>query len=137
MMDSFDAYSHALAALAGWGVLMTVLMILSTRGRTPENRTASGAVKRNYADPAYRRGRAFANAIETTGPFIAVTLAAILTGASPFWVNLFASVFLLARVFMAAVHIGTEVQALRSLGFVIGFVCILALAVLSLGAAFT
>lgn len=137
MMESFDAYSHALAAIAGWGVLMVVLMGLSTTGRSTDNRTESGMIKRNYADPTYRRARAFANAIETTGPFLAVTLAAILTGASPFWVNLLASIFLVGRVFMAAVHVGTQIQGLRSLGFAIGFFCILGLAGFALVAAFT
>jgi uncharacterized MAPEG superfamily protein len=136
-MEQFDAYSHALAALAGWGVLMVVLMGLSTGGRSADNRTASGAVKRDYADPAYRKGRAFANAIETTGPFLAVTLAAILLGANPFWVNLLASVFLVGRIFMAVVHVGTENQGLRSLGFSVGFFAIAGLAGFALVAAFT
>ena len=136
-MDQFDAYSHALAAIAAWGVLMVVLMGLSTTGRSPDNRTQSGMIKRDYADPTYRRARAFANAMETTGPFLAVTLAAILLGANPFWVNLLASIFLVARIFMAVVHVGTENQGLRSLGFSIGFFCILAIAGFALVAAFT
>ena len=43
------------------------------------------------------------NAIETSGPFIGATVAAILAGAAPFWVNLFASVFIVARVAVAYV----------------------------------
>ncbi|WP_187428667.1 hypothetical protein ROLI_012340 [Roseobacter fucihabitans] len=135
-MEAFQAYSHALASLALWAILVPILGMQSTRGRSAENRCACGKPHRNYADPVYRSERAFMNAVETSGPFIAALMAAILTGASPFWVNLFASVFILARVGMAVAHIKTENQALRSAGFATGLLCVLALAVLGLVAAF-
>lgn len=130
-MDAFAAYSHALAAMAGWSILMMVLSGFSTIGRSPENRAECGLPKRNYADPSYRRTRAFANAIETTGPFIAATVAAILIGASPFWVNLLASLFLVSRIVMAYVHIATENQPARSAAYVIGWLCMVGLAVMA------
>lgn len=132
----FEAYSHALASLAGFGLLIVILSMISTTGRTAENRCDCGLVKRDYADPGYRRGRAFANAIEIAGPFIAVTLAAVMVGAAPFWVNLLASVFLASRVGVAAVHIGTTYQALRSAIWMIGTLCVLALGVIAIWGAF-
>lgn len=135
-MDIFDPYAHALASLAAFSLLMMILGALSTVGRSAENRTESGMVKRNYSDPAYRRGRAFLNAIESAAPFVAATLAAILVGATPFWVNLFATLFLVARIAVAAVHIGTEIQWLRSLFWTVGTVCIFALGILALIGAF-
>lgn len=131
-----QTYGHALASLAGFAILMMVLAALSTVGRSADNRCACGHVKRNYADPAYRRGRAFMNAIEIAVPFVAASFAAILVGAAPFWVNLFTSVFLVARIAMAVVHIGTEIQPLRSAAWVLGTLCVLALAVLAIGGAF-
>lgn len=135
--NGFGAYSHAIAALALWGLLMQVLALWSTRGRTPENRTESGLPKRNYAEPSYRAHRAFANAIESTGPFIAGTVAAILAGAAPFWVNLFASVFIVARLAMAYVHIATENQNARSACYVLSWACMIALGIMGLVAAVT
>ena len=132
----FAPYAHALAALAGWALLMMVLMGLSVRG-TPRAKTESGHPVRDYADPFYRRSRAYLNAVETAGPFVAVTVAAILTGAPPFWVNLLASVFLVARIVMAIVHIRTENQPLRSACFAAGFFCVMGLAALALVGAFT
>ena len=76
------------------------------------------------------------NAVETSGPFVAATVAAILIGASPFWVNLFASVFLTARIVMACVHIGTTNQPMRSLFWSISMLCVLALAVMAIWRAF-
>ena len=136
-MDSFAAYSHALAAVAGWGLLMVVLSGLSLKGRTPENRAECGLPKRNYAEPSYRTHRAYANAIESSTPFLTGVLVCVLMGASPFWVNLFASVFLVARIAMAYVHIATENQNARSATYGISWVCMIALGVMALIAAFT
>lgn len=135
-MEAFDAYSHAIASLAIWTLIVTVLAGLSTAGRTPENRCACGKPKRDYSNVVYRRERAFANAVENSGPFIAATLAAILAGAAPFWVNLLASVFIVSRIVMALVHIRTENQPARSAAFVVGWLCMLVLAVMALFAAF-
>ncbi|WP_375228090.1 MAPEG family protein [Roseobacter sp. S98] len=132
----FDAYSHALAALALWAVLVSVLGMVSTRGRSPENRCDCGKPKRDYANPVYRAERAFMNAVEVSGPFVAATVAAVLTGAAPFVVNLLASLFIVVRVAMAFVHIRTENQSARSACFAAGLLCILALAVMAVVAAF-
>jgi uncharacterized MAPEG superfamily protein len=106
-MEHFAQYTHAIAALALWGLLMVALAMISTRGRTAENRCACGKPKRDYSDPVYRRERAFANAIETSPAFLATTLAAIMAGATPLLVNILASVFLVSRLAMAFVHIRT------------------------------
>ena len=107
-MESFAVYSHALAALAGWGLLTMILSGLSTRGRNADNRAECGLPKRNYAEASYRAHRAYANAMESTTPFLTGTVVCILAGAAPFWVNLFASVFLVARIAMAYVHIAHD-----------------------------
>ncbi len=129
-------YSHAIASLGLWAVLVSVLAALSTIGRTAEARCDCGKPKRDYGDPVYRRERAFMNAVEGSGPFIAATVAAILIGAAPFWVNLFASVFIVARIGMAAVHIGTTVQGARSAFFMVALVSVLAQAIMAVVAAF-
>ena len=132
----FEAYSHAIAALAIWGIMVSVLGAISTRGRTPENRCDCGKPKRDYSNKVYRSERAFMNAVEGSGPFIAVTVAAILIGAASFWVNVFASLFIVARLGMAIFHIRTENQPMRSLFYMLGLLCVLALAVMTVVAAF-
>ena len=135
-MELFDAYSHALASLAGYALLMIALSAMSLSGRTDEHRCDCGQPKRDYNDAVYRRGRAFQNSIESVGPFVAALMAAILTGGSPLWVNVFASVFLLARIAMAVLHIGTTNQNMRSATWVVGVVCVIALAVIGIIGAF-
>lgn len=136
MMEHFDAYGHALAALTVWGLMIVVLSMVSTRGRSAETRCDCGKPKRNYADPVYRRERAFMNAVEVAPAFIAVTVAAMLAGATPFVVNLFASLFLVSRIAMAVVHIRTENQPMRSAAFVVGILCIVIIGVATLRAVF-
>ncbi|MFY9211683.1 MAG: MAPEG family protein [Aestuariivita sp.] len=132
MMDIFAPYAHAIASLAIWPLIITVLSMVATRGLTPENRTESGQPRRNYDDRAYRAHRAFMNALEASGPFIAAVLAAILSGASPVWVNIFASVFIVSRIAVAFVHIGTTNQPMRSLVWMVGLISILGLVVMAL-----
>lgn len=134
-MEYFDAYSHAIASLALWSVICLVLGAVSTQGRTAENRCACGQPKRDYSDVVYRRGRAFANAIEMNGPFIAATVAGILAGAAPFWVNLLASIFIVSRIAMAVVHIKTENQPMRSVAWAIGMFCVFIMALMAAWAA--
>ncbi len=134
-MTPFAPYAHAIASMAGWGLLMVVLTVLSVIG-SPRGRTPGGLPVRDYSDPFYRRDRAFRNAVETTGPFLAVTVAAILVGASPFWVNLLASVFLVARIAVAAVHIGTTIEPLRSAFWSVGMLCVLILGGMAFVSAF-
>lgn len=135
-MEIFAPYGHAIASLALWAVIISVLAALSTRWLTPENRCGCGKPLRNYDDRGYRSHRAFLNAIEASGPFIAAVLAAILSGAAPFWVNLFASVFVVARIVVAYVHIGTTNQPMRSAIWSVGLFCILGLVVTALLAVF-
>ncbi|MGC1505173.1 MAG: MAPEG family protein [Sulfitobacter sp.] len=136
MMEFFEPYSHAIASLGLWALISLVLGALSTVGRNAENRSDCGLPKRDYSDVVYRRGRAFANAMEMNGPFIAAVVAGILAGASPFWINLLASVFIVSRIAMAAIHIGTENQPLRSLSWAIGMFSVFAMGLMAVVAAF-
>lgn len=131
-MEAFDAYGHAVASLALWGLWMIALSMISTSGKTPKDRSESGLPKRDYSNEAYRRHRAFQNAIETSPAFLTTTLAAILAGASPVSVNWLASLFVVSRLVMAFVHIRTENQPMRSAAFGFGWLMIVLMAVLAL-----
>ncbi|MBS1304207.1 MAPEG family protein [Loktanella sp. SALINAS62] len=134
-MDGLSAYHPALAVLGLWAVLLVVLSGLSLRGRTDDDLCACGSPRRDYANPVYRRHRAYHNALETNAPFLAAAVAAVLTGAAPFWVNGLCVVFLLARVVMAVVHIRSENQPLRSACYAVGWFALVGLAVLAVFAA--
>lgn len=135
-MEAFDAYSHAIVSLALWPIVLIVLNFVAVPGKTPENTLPSGHPIRDYSNIVYRRSRAQANAMEISGPFIAATVAAILAGADAFWVNTLASVFLVSRIVLPVVHIGTTIEPLRSAVWMVGLVCVIALAVMAARAAF-
>lgn len=130
-MEQFASYGPAIASVALWALVLMVLSGLSLKGRSADALCDCGLPKRDYADPVYRQHRAFQNALETSAPFLAATLAAILAGAGPFWVNLLAGVFLLSRIAMAVVHIGTVNQSLRSACYGIGWLCIVVTALMA------
>ncbi|TFL20228.1 MAPEG family protein [Jannaschia formosa] len=132
----FEPYAHAIASLGIWSLLTIALIPLSIAGKA-RALSDSGHPVRDYADPMYRRHRALQNSMEITGPFLAATLAAILAGAAPFWVNLLVSVFVLARIATAVVHVATENQGLRSATWAVGMLCLAVLAVMAVIAAFT
>ena len=133
---AFAPYSHAIASLGIWSLLTIALIPLSIAG-TARARSDSGHPVRDYGDPMYRRHRALQNSMEAAGPFLAATTAAILGGAPPFWVNLLVSVFVLARIATAVVHVATEIQWLRSATWAVGMFCLACLAVLATVSAFT
>lgn len=133
-MIDFSLYSHALAALALWAIMVPVLAATATRGTI--NRAPCGKPVRDYDDPCYRRERALQNALEMSGPYIAATLAAVLTGGAPLLVNLLASLFIVARIAMAYVHTATTNQPARSAFWFLSTLCVLGLALTALYGAF-
>ena len=94
---------------------------------------SGGAPKEDYANIGYRAHRAYMNLTEILPAFAAVAIAAMMVGASPFWVNLLAAVFFVSRVVMAVVHIGGYGKAdggLRSMIFTIGWACCIGLSIM-------
>jgi len=130
-MEAFAPYGHALVALAAtaiFGLLMAPIagMRKAALGLAPG---AEPEAEADYASPAYRWHRAYLNLAESMGFFAAVTVAAILAGGRPFWVNLYASVFFVSRVVMAVIHIrglGGADRSLRSFAYALGMLmCVL------------
>lgn len=138
-MESFAAYSHALAALAGFVLIVLALSPFSALAKQKSGLAPGGAPAEDYANPAYRLNRAYLNGCETLPAFLTVTLLAILAGAAPFWVNLLASLVLVTRVLMVIVHIrgaGRAQAGPRTIFYVTGWALMLGLAILALVALF-
>ncbi len=128
-MEQFGSYGHAIfamAATAGFGLILSPLsgMRKAALGLEP-----GAEPKADYSTAVYRWHRAYCNLSETIGFFVAVTLAAILAGANPFWVNTFAALFFVSRLVLAFVHIkgiGKSDMGARSFTYVAGwFFCMM------------
>ncbi|QGY00333.1 MAPEG family protein [Roseovarius faecimaris] len=137
-MEPFAPYSHAIVALAGTAILLLIMSPLSAMKKSAMGLAPGATPEQDYTNACYRWHRAYGNLAESIGTFAAVTLAAILAGASPFWVNLLASLFLVIRIFLAVVHIkgiGKPDMSLRSFTYVAGWLICLILALLAIFAA--
>ena len=138
-MQLVAEYSHAIASLVIFALLVLALSPFSALAKQGRGLAPGATPEQDYSDKAYRLNRAYLNGTETLPAFLTVTLAAILLGASPFWVNLLASLALVARVAMLIVHlrgIGKPHSGLRSVFYVVGWACMVGLAILALVAAF-
>lgn len=139
-METFASYGHAIASLAGMVLLWAVMNPLSAIMKEKAGAVPGGPPpSSDYGNAAYRWYRAYANLTETMPFFVAAVTAAMLAGASPYWVNLLAALFLLSRIAVAVIHvrgIGKPSGGARSIVFVIGWALNIALAVFALVAVF-
>ncbi len=139
-MEVFSPYAHAIASVA---IFAIITLALSPAAGVARNRAgvAAGAMPpADYSNRDFRICRAYQNATENIGILAAVVLAAVLAGASPFWVNLFASLSVVFRLAMVYVHItgmgATKDPGPRTIFFVLGWLMMLLIAIMALVAAF-
>jgi uncharacterized MAPEG superfamily protein len=139
-MEAFAEYSHAIAALGFFALITLALSPLAGVARNRSGAVAGSLPKADYADRDFRICRAYQNATESLGAFAAVLLVAVLAGAAPFWVNLFAALAVLSRVAMVYVHIngiGSDKEpGPRTILYVFGWLMMLLILILGLVAVF-
>lgn len=138
-MEPFAAYGHAIVSIALWALVVLLLSPISALAKSKAGLVPGAAPQADYTDPVYRLYRSQQNSAENLAVFAAVTFAAMLAGASPFWVNWLASVAFVARLVMVFVHIqgiGKPRNGARTVLFVFGWALHAVLAVLAIFAAF-
>lgn len=138
-MEAYAEYSHAVASLVIFALIVLFLAPFSALAKQSKGLAPGATPDQDYSDKAYRLNRAYLNGTETLPAFLTVTVAAILLGASPFWVNWLASLALVARVAMLLVHIrgiGKPFSGIRTILYVAGWACMILLGAMALVAAF-
>lgn len=138
-MEQFSAYGHALVSLAVVAIFAMMFGPMSAMRKQAAGLDAGATPAADYTDPAFRLHRAYMNLTENYGLFAGVTMAAILAGVSPFWVNLLATIFLVSRLVVAFVHIkgiGRQHVGPRSFIYVTGWLANIVMAVLTIVAVF-
>jgi len=139
-MEQFAQYSHALASLAAFALIVLLLSPLSAIPKEREKLAPGSDIPQGYDNRDYRVNRAYLNGVETLAAFVTVTLVAMLTGANPFWVNLLASLALVSRVIHLFVHIrgiGRPHRGPRTFAYVFGWACMIGIGILAIVAAFS
>ncbi|SLN18169.1 MAPEG family protein [Ruegeria meonggei] len=138
-MEVFADYGHAVASVVIFTLVVLFMAPFTALAKQGKGLAPGATPDQDYGDQAYRLNRAYLNGTETLPAFAAVTVAAILMGVNPFWVNLLASVALLARLLMLFVHlrgIGKPNAGPRSILYVLAWVCMFVMGLMALVAAF-
>lgn len=138
-MEQFAAYGHAIVAMAATAVFGLLISPLSAMKKSAIGLAPGAEPEADYTSSVYRWHRMYCNLTETMPYFVACTVAAILAGASPFWVNLFASIFFASRLVLAFVHVtgaGKPDMSIRSYVYVAGWLMCLLLAFMAIVAVF-
>ena len=138
-MEQFAEYGHALVSITLFAVILLALSPLIALSKGAAGVESGGTPPEDYSNKTYRLHRAYQNGAETLPVFIAVTVVAIVAGASPFWVNLLASLVLVSRLLMVCFHlrgVGTPFSGVRSFTSVFGWACMAILAVFGVVAVF-
>ena len=133
-MDGLTDYSHAIAALALYGLLALLLNPVAGLARARAGLEPGQMPSPDYNNRSYRVGRAYQNTVEMAGVFAVVVSAAIFAGVNPTMVNWLASLSLVFRLVMVFVHvqgIGSPENGPRTIIFVLSWLCKLALAILA------
>jgi uncharacterized MAPEG superfamily protein len=134
-MESFAEYGHAITSLVVFAVIVLALSPFSALAKQKGGMVPGATPAEDYSDRAYRLNRAYLNGTETLPAFLTVTVAAMLAGVDPSWVNALASVFLVSRILMLVVHlagVGAPHSGLRSITYVLGWACLVVIAALTL-----
>lgn len=134
-MEIFAAYGHAIAALAIFALIAMVLSPVSALSKQKDGIVPGGTPPQDYSNRSYRLHRAQQNAVEALPVFATATIAAILAGVSPHWVNWLASLVVVARVVMLYFHVtgrGKPDVGARSFSYVAGLLCYFLLALMAL-----
>lgn len=97
-MDQFASYGHAILSLVIMAVLAQVLNAMTGIKKGNNKMTPGATYQPDFTNPGYRLDRAHMNGVENLGIVTAAIVGAMLAGASPFWVNILASVILLTRL---------------------------------------
>ncbi len=138
-MEQFAEYGHALISIALFAVILLALSPLIALSKGAAGVESGATPPEDYSNKTYRLHRAYLNGAETLPVFIAVTVVAMIAGASPFWVNLLASLVLVSRLLMLFLHlrgIGKPHSGVRSFTYVFGWACMALLAVFGVVAVF-
>lgn len=133
-MEQFSAYGHSLFSIAIWILVVQLLSAWVGAAKGKAGIVPGATPEPDYSNKVYRLHRAYENSIANLAVLTSSVAIAIFAGVSPFWVNLFASVAVLARLVMVYVHIqglGKPTQGLRTAIFVFHWALILAIALMA------
>lgn len=125
------AYGPAILALGAAGALVLVQVLVADVAGVRAGHVPGAPVLADHGSFLFRAVRAHANTNETLGAFLALTVFAMLTAASPAWVNGLACTWVASRVAHSAFY-WADLRTLRSVAFGISLLALVAMLVVGL-----
>lgn len=133
-MQQFVQYDYAIVSIAIWLLMVQLLGAAVGAAKARSGLVPGATPPADYASRLYRMHRAYQNSVDNLAMLVAAIVIAILAGAPVFWVNLFASVAVVARLVMVFIHImglGNAAFGLRTMTYVFHWALILAIAAMA------
>jgi uncharacterized MAPEG superfamily protein len=133
MPDFVVPYYPTLAAAVVLGVLVLVQVLVADAAGIRAGHVPGMPVASGHDSFHFRATRAHANTNENLPLFALLTFVAVMAGADASWTNRLVGGFVASRAAHMLAYYG-DLRLLRSAMFVIGFACLVALAVLAAAA---
>jgi len=134
MQDWLVPYGSTIWAMGIMGGLLVVQLIVLDIAGIQAGHVPGAAVTGDHGDFFFRATRAHANTNESIAAFLLLALFGVLNGAAPWWLNGFATLYVVGRIgHMLCYYAG--VKALRSLSFAVAFVALIGMLIVGMAAA--
>jgi uncharacterized MAPEG superfamily protein len=133
MLDWALPYRATVAAMGTMGGLLLLQMIVADVAGMRAGHVPGAAVSGGHDDFFFRAFRAHANTNETLGAFILLALFGILRTASPWGLNVCATVYVAARMAHMLCYYA-DIKLMRSASFVVAFLALVGMLVVGVAA---
>lgn len=135
MQESLLPYAHTIVSFGAIAALVLIQLVIADLAAIKVRHRPGMPIEANHGNFLFRAARAHANTNETIAAFILLALFGILSGASSEWLNMFAWVYVGARLaHMLCYYL--NLQLLRSIVFGVGLVALFGMLVVGIRAWF-
>ena len=138
-MDDISNYTYAIISVVIYAIIAIVLNAATGIRKGVKGIAPGASHLQEYDNFDYRLDRTYMNTIEMGVFYFALVVAAILTGANPFWTNLLAGLGLVFRLVANVVYlrgIGKAYGGLRTQIIILTSLCNFGLAIFTIIALF-
>lgn len=135
MQEWLAPHAPTIISFGAIAALLLIQLVIADLAAIKVRHLPGAPIEANHSNFLFRAARAYANTNETIAAFILLALFGILSGASSEWLNIFAWVYVGARLaHMLSYYL--NLQLLRSIVFGVGLVALFSMLVVGIKAWF-
>lgn len=129
-MAQIEMYNITILTIGIVGLLSLVQLLLADLSAIKQKHTPGYPIKPDHDNFLFRASRAHSNLNESISIFILFALFGILSSCSPYWLNVFSSIYLVSRILYASFYLA-NLKLPRSLIFGISVISLLGMFAIS------